>query len=528
MESFDYIIIGGGSAGCVLAARLSEDAARSVLLLEAGHQGGGFFYEMPAASFTLMSNPRADWIFPTEPDTSANGRVTNWSAGKVLGGSSGINGMVYMRGQRGDYDAWRDGGCTGWGFDDLYPYFLKAESFVGPPADAHGRDGPLTVSPQRVLHPLAKTFLQAASEYGMPVREEYCAGELHGSFYVYGTIRDGRRCSTRNAYLDPVMDRSNLAVRRQMMVHKILFEGRRAVGVRASLNGQVTDFKARSEVLLSAGTLGSPAVLMRSGVGPGGELSELGIDVINDLPGVGANVQEHVGLTQSRQVNVPTYNTMARPWKLPWHGLQYLLLRRGMLTSIAVHAMAYARTQASLSEPDMCMSLIPLAISFEGGKPLLAKVPGISAGAQILRPHGRGRIRLKDASPRTKPLVEHAMLADSRDMELLIRGSYIVAGVFGAPAFKPYVVGNLEPTLIPDNDKAWEELIRERAGIGYHPVGSCKMGIDDAAVVDLQLKVHGLQGLRVVDASIMPTLISGNTNAPTIAIAEKAAEMIGL
>ena len=525
-ETFDYIIVGGGSAGCVLAARLSEDPAVSVLLLEAGHEGKGFLYDMPAGSFALMGNPRADWIYPTEADASTKGRVTTWAAGKVLGGSSGINGMVYIRGQKNDYDEWRDAGCTGWGWDDLYPYFLKSEDFAGPESDVHGRGGPLTVSPPRVLHPLAHTFLEAAGQCGMTPREEYCGGEVDGSFLVYGTTRNGKRCSTRKAYIDPNLNRANLTVRSKVLVDRILFEGHRAVAVRALIDDRPVEFRAGREILLSGGTIGSPAVLMRSGIGPGDHLAEKGIEVISDLPGVGRNLQEHVGLTQSREVDQPTYNTMVGPLQMPGHLLKYLLGKKGILTSIAVHAMAYERSDDSLPQPDMCMSMLPLAISFVGGKPSLAKKPGISVGTQILRPHGRGRILLRDKSPDAKPVIEHAMLSDDRDLELIIKGSRRVVEVFSAPAFKPHVVGNGEPPELPASDSEWAELARERVGIGYHPVGSCKMGTDDMAVVDPELKVKGVDGLRVVDASIMPRLISGNTNAPTIAIAEKAAGLI--
>jgi choline dehydrogenase len=525
--NFDYIIVGGGTAGCVLANRLSADPDVSVLLLEAGHEGKGLLYDMPAGSFMLMGNPKADWIYPTEPDPSANGRSMAWAAGKVLGGSSGINGMVYIRGQRSDYELWKDSGCPGWGFDDVYPYFLRAEHWEGSPSPQHGREGFLSVSPPRVLHSLTDPFLLACSQSGMPIRDEYCGGDLLGSFPVNGTTRNGQRCSTRKAYLEPVLSRPNLTVINHAIVGRVLLEDGRAAGVEVSVQGDgYSRFSARREVLLCGGTLASPTLLMRSGIGPGTDLAALGIPVVVDLPGVGRNVQEHCGVTQSRFVNVPTYNTQMKPWQLAGHLLQYLFARRGMLTSIAVHAMAYAKSDPSVPDPDICMSFLPLCIGFEEGKPVLHKRAGISIGSQALRPHSRGRIRLRDVSPDTRPIIEHGLVSDPRDVALNIAGCKLVAEVFAAPALAPHVTGNNLPDPIPSHDEGWEAYVHERVGLGYHPVGSCRMGSDTMSVVDPALRVRGVQGLRVVDASIMPNIISGNTNAPTIMIAEKAADLI--
>lgn len=523
---FDYIVIGGGSAGSVLAARLSEDPGTSVLLLEAGHEGKGFIYDMPAGSFMLMGNPKADWIYPTAPDASAMGRSTTWAAGRMLGGSSGMNGMVYIRGQRGDFDGWRDAGCPGWGFDDLYPYFLKSEHYDGPPTPTHGSGGPLTVSPPRVLHALAHTFLQAAGQCGMPAREDYCAGTLDGSFLVLGTTRRGRRCSTRAAYLDPAMKRTRLCVLTGALVDRLHLDGQRVRGVEAIVGGTRRRFGARAEVLLSAGTLASPGVLLRSGIGPAAELAALGIPVAVDAPAVGHNVQEHCGVSQSRLVDMPTYNTMVGPLQLAGHLLRYVAARRGILSSIAVHAMAYVRSTPELPEPDIAMSFLPLAIGFVGGHPKLAQRAGVTIGSQVVRPSGRGRIRLRSRDPAERPLIEHALLEHPRDLALAIAGARKVAEVFAAPALRAHVVGDHEPAEIPITDTAWEAYVRARVGIGYHPVGSCRMGSDAQSVVDPELRVRGVGGLRVVDASVMPGIISGNTNAPTIAIAEKAAEMI--
>jgi choline dehydrogenase len=443
-----------------------------------------------------------------------------------LGGSSGLNGMVYVRGQRGDFDSSRDSGCPGWGFDNLYPYFLRAERFEGPPCDAHGRDGPFSVSPPWTLHSLAHTFLKAAEQCGMKPREDYCNGDLSGSFLVHGTTRNGRRCSARAAYLNPVRKRPNLVVLNHAVLDKVLLEDRHAVGLSAMVAGEPREFRAKAEVLVSAGTLASPGIWMRSGIGPRAELKDLGIAVASDVPGVGRNLQEHCGISQSRCINVRSYNTMIKPLRTIGHLAQYLVAKRGILTSIAVHAMTYSRSDPSLAEPDLALSLLPLAIGFVNGQPRLAKFDGVTIGSQLLRPHGRGRIRLLDANPDSKPRIEHALLADPHDLALSICGARLCAEVFGTDAFKSFIVGNLEPEVLPSTPDGWIDYARQRVGIGYHPVGSCRMGSDEMAVVDPELKVHGMEALRVVDASIMPNIVSGNTNAATIAVAEKAAQMI--
>lgn len=531
MDLYDYIIVGAGSAGCVLANRLSEDSEVSVLLVEAGYDGKGFMINMPAASFTLIGNSKADWIYPVEPDASIGGRSVCWAGGKMLGGSSAINGQVYVRGQRGDYDDWARNGCPGWNFDEVLPYFIKAEYFEGPvPSAAHGRGGPLSVSPSRTLHPMTYAFLDACAQCKLPIRDDYCAGDQFGAFLTYGTTRRGKRWSTRRAYLEPVQNRSNLTVLTDCHVDKILIEGggggRRAIGIRTQCRDESHDFRARREVVLSAGAIGSPAVLLRSGIGPAEDMMTMGIPVKANVPGVGRNLQEHVTVGQSRFINTSSYNTQVKPWHMAGHLLRYLLLGRGPFTSTAVPAMAFAKSMPELSEPDISLMFQPVCIDFNIRPPALHKKAGVSIGVKVNRPRGRGSIRLRDTRADSKPIIEHRLLADSHDLETLVRGTKLADQVFRAGSMAQYVIGSNEPADVPATDAEWEAFVRKRAGIGYHACGSCKMGTDELAVVDPRLKLRDVAGLRVVDASVMPGIISGNTNAAVIMIAEKAADLI--
>jgi len=529
-QEYDFIIIGAGSAGCVLAGRLSENPSARVLLLEAGDEGKGFLVDVPAGTFALMGRAGVDWDYDTEPDPSVHGRKTRWAAGRMLGGSSGINGMVYTRGLRGDYDAWVAAGCRNWSFEDLLPYLRRAERYEGPQSATsqtwHGNDGPLCVSPPRTLHPLASVFLEACAERGLPTADESCDGAVLGAYYPLGTTHRGHRYSAAAAYLQPARHRRNLTVLTQCLVDRIEISAGRATAVRAMHAGVTKQWRARREILLCAGAVGSPAILLRSGVGPGAELQTLGIHVHVDSPDVGANVHDHCGVSQSRFVDVPTYNTQMGPFGLTKSLLQLLIARRGPLTSIAVQAMAYGKSRPELQEADLVFSFLPLCIDFTGGHPKLHKRAGITIGAHAGRPWARGRVRLRDASPQSAPLIEYRLLGDERDLRLLIEAQKHIANIFTAPALARHVMDNNVPAAIPEEDAGWEAMIRNYAGIGYHCVGSCRMGRDARAVVDPELRVRGLDNLRVVDASVMPNITSGNTNAPVIAISERAAEWV--
>lgn len=519
----DVVIAGGGSAGCVLAARLSENPACRVVLIEAGGTGGGLLVTMPAGTFALMGNSSSDWVYPTEPDPSVGGRVSQWSGGKMLGGSSAINGMVYVRGQRQDYDRWVAAGAVGWAWNDVFPYFLKSENFAGSPSQLHGTTGPLRVGYGRARHELVDAVMDSFAALGVPKRPDYTDGDQFGVYENLTTTGDGKRSSTAEAYLKAALSRSNLHVITGALVDKVLIENGRAIGLRYILGPEAREVRAR-EVIISAGAIGSPAILMRSGLGPEQHLRETGITVHADLP-VGQGLQEHAGTTISRLVDVPTYNSPAGPWTLGKNLLRWLMKRDGPMASAAVHVMAGIKSDVALAEPDISVSFMPLAIDMSLGKPRMHPHPGITIGGNSMRPDSRGEIRLRSTEARDKPVIDHRLLGDQRDVRRLVATGKFISRLFETPPLRDHIVGANYPEILPQDDSEWEDHVRQTANIGYHPVGTCRMGGDDA-VLDPQLRVRGIRGLRVADASVMPVIVSGNTNAATIMIAERAAEFI--
>ena len=529
-DEADFVIVGGGSAGCVLAARLSENPGHRVILLEAGGEGRDFLVRMPAGTAKLMGHKKFDWCLPTEPDPSIGGRTMQWAAGKALGGSSAINGQVYMRGERSDYDHWAAAGCTGWGYDDVFPYFLKAEEFHGPPMQSHGRHGPLSVSPIQDPQPIGQYVIDAFTQAGIPLNEDYCNGSQSGVYRIFATQKDGQRCSAARAYLDPVRGRANLTVVTQAHVDRIVIEGGRATGVEVRVAGGRRVIRARGEVLLCAGTLLSPTLLMRSGLGPAAGLAAHGIAVQRDLPGVGRNLREHNSVSLAKLVNIPTMSAELGPFKLARHMLNYMFFHRGLLTTPAVQVMAAFRTDPDLADPDIILSMLPVAVSFnDKGDAVVEKRPSFSFGFHVARPQSRGEIRLRSADPDTKPVIDHRLQSAQGDVDKLVAGLKIVENLCRTPALAAIITGTLRPDPLPQNDDQWEAYVRQWGGIGYHAVGTCRMGADGdpMAVLDPHLRVRGIAGLRVVDASVMPEPVSANTNAPTIMIAERAAEWIG-
>ncbi|MDM7928524.1 GMC family oxidoreductase [Blastomonas fulva] len=529
IQSADYIIIGGGSAGCVLAARLSEDPSRTVLLLEAGGEGENFLIKMPAGTAKLMGHKTFDWRLPTEPDPTIGNRSMQWVAGKALGGGSAINGQVYMRGERSDYDAWERLGCSGWGYDSIFPYFLKSECFQGAPSQSHGSHGPLSVSPVKKPEPIGAHVIEAFTQIGIPVNEDYCNGSQAGVYRNFATQKDGQRCSTVRAYLEPARARANLTVVTGAHVERIAVDNGHATGVEYRVGGEQHQASATAEVIVSAGTMHSPAILMRSGIGPAAHLKALGIPVQCDLPGVGQNLREHNTISVSKLVNIPTMSARLGPISMIGNLLNYLLFHKGLLTTPAVQVMAALRTDPELVDPDIILSALPVAVIFnDKGDAVVERRPSFSIAFHVARPQSRGEIRLRTADPFDKPVIDHRLQSAQSDVDKLVKGLKLIERLCKAPALASIITGSLKPDPTPQTDADWQAYVRQFGGIGYHAVGTCRMGPDGdpMAVLDPQLRVRGITGLRVIDASVMPEPVSGNTNAPTIMIAERGADII--
>ena len=523
---FDYVIVGAGSAGCVLANRLTASGKHSVLLLEAGPKDTNIWIHVPIGYGKLFKEKTVNWMYQTEPEPGLHGRQVFQPRGKVLGGSSSINGLLYVRGQHEDYDRWRQRGNVGWGYDDVLPYFKKAENQQRGADDYHGSGGPLSVSDWRHEDPLSEAFVKAAVEYGLPFNPDFNGAKQEGAGFFQTTTRSGRRASSAFCYLRPAKQRGNLTIETSALAHRILVEGRKARTVEYWQNGRLRTARARKEVLVSGGAYNSPQLLQLSGNGPAELLKSHGIDVVLDAPGVGNDLQDHMQVRiVMRSAQAVTVNDVVNnPVRRVMAGVRYAMSRSGPLTVAAGTSGAFFKTNPRLASPDIQIHFIPFSTDKMGEK--LHPFSGFTATVCQLRPESRGSLKIRSADPAAPPEIRINYLATEADRAAFIDGIRILRKILAAPSMKPYIVKEVYPGSEKTSDEDLLEFCRKSGSTVYHPTSTCRMGNDPLAVVDQRLRVRGIEGLRVVDASVMPDLMSGNTNAPTIMIAEKASDMI--
>ncbi len=525
MSTYDYVIIGAGSAGCVLANRLSEDPENSVLLLEAGGKDSSMLIHMPAGVGKLISTDKVNWYYNTEQQKALGNRPLFWPRGKVLGGSSSINGMIYIRGHASDYDLWRQMGLKGWGFDEVLPYFKRAEDNEAGANEFHGADGPLGVSNANNSNPLFDAFVSAGLEAGFPHTDDFNGPQQEGMGTYQTTIRNNKRCSAATAYLVPALNRSNLTVEVKAMTSRILFAGNKAIGVEYIQGKKTKVASAKKEVLLCGGAINSPQTLLLSGIGSREELAKFDIPLVAHIPGVGQNLQDHLDcIVQTKCTQPITLASQANPLRALLTGMQYVFFKSGPGTTQGLESGAFLKTKADLDSPDIQLHFITAIMKDHAREQV--KEHGYTVHVCQLRPESRGYIGLKSADPFDHALIQPNYLTSAKDLEVLRDGVKLTRNILAQNAMAPYRGEELAPGSSVQSDEDIDAWIRASAETIYHPVGTAKMGTDDMAVVDERCKVHGIDGLRVVDASVMPTLVGGNTNAPTIMIAEKISDDI--